>query len=58
MDLIEKAYREDPVQLRERIHKVQSRIDELVQSNKDLLEGSEESEEKEEEREVKNGIQN
>lgn len=59
LDLIDKAYREDPVELKKRILKVQSRIDDLAQSNRDLLAGYEESEEKEErEKEVENDIQN
>ncbi len=55
LDLIEKAYRQSPNELKREIQAVQERIDELVNSNKDLLMGPEE---KEEEEEIKDEIQN
>ena len=55
LDLIDKAYRQSPNELKRETQAVQERIDELVNSNKDLLMGPEE---KEEEEEIKDEIQN
>ena len=55
LDLIDKAYRQSPNELKREIQEVQARIDELVNSNKDLLMGPEE---KQEEEEIKDEIQN
>ncbi len=52
LDLIDKAYRDDPMKLRREINELQAQINDLMMRNKDLIYGPEDEEEEEKKEET------